>query len=410
MREPEGVTTDPEELQEEEKDKKKRRWLLLLLMLLLLLLACVCWLAFRYARQPEPLPEMLPVDVNYPPHYLFSIYGVDRPVGVAVSPDGERIYVAETGGERLVKIFDREGNPLGSFAPPHTTPAQRSPVYLATDHLGRVFVADRLQNVVFVYDEDGVFLDAILGPELSLSEYVAEQVDGFQPEDMFVFNWFEGVYYRPASPEEELAEAAETAGPEEGARLLPIVDIAKWGPLGVRFDGEGRLLLTNTSGDHYVCVVPVEALGATPWRDFNPIPVIFGTAGQGDGQFLFPNTAVIDSQGRFFVTDGNNGRVTVWDREGNFLFYFGRGTGEGAISLPRGAYVDERDRLYVVDAVSQQVKVYDVSGEEVGFLFAFGEWGLDDGQFNYPNDIALDETGRLYIADRENSRIQVWSY
>ncbi|MFN2185467.1 MAG: 6-bladed beta-propeller, partial [Anaerolineae bacterium] len=120
--------------------------------------------------------------------------------------------------------------------------------------------------------------------------------------------------------------------------------------------------------------------------------------------------AVIDSTGRIYVTDGNNGRVSVWDGLGGFLFNFAHGVGESALSLPRGAAMDGRDRLHVVDAVQQSVKVYDVSGEEPSFLFAFGDWGTEDGEFNYPVDIALDGTGRLYIADRENNRIQVWSY
>ena len=136
----------------------------------------------------------------------------------------------------------------------------------------------------------------------------------------------------------------------------------------------------------------------------------FGAYGQGDGQFLFPNAAVTDSQGRMHVTDSNNGRISVWSERGEYLYSFGQGAGDGALSLPRGAAIDRRDRLHVVDTVEQNVKVYDVSGLEPRFLFAFGEWGDGDGRFNYPNDIALDATGRLYVADRENNLIQVWSY
>ena len=146
------------------------------------------------------------------------------------------------------------------------------------------------------------------------------------------------------------------------------------------------------------------------WQSFDPPEAKFGASGQGAGQFLFPNDAVADAQGRIFVMDGNNGRVSVWDRQGKFLFNFGKGAGGGALSLPRGAAIDEKNRLHVVDAVGQNVKVYDVSGAEIKFLFVFGDVGLGDGQFNYPNDIALDSTGRLYIADRENHRVQVWSY
>ena len=170
-------------------------------------------------------------------------------------------------------------------------------------------------------------------------------------------------------------------------------------------------LVTDVVADrHVVHKIPGYATLADPRSGPGLSESTFGASGQGNGQFLFPNVAVTDSQGRVYVTDSNNGRISVWDDEGRFLFHWGQGSGDGALSLPRGALVDGRDRLYVVDAVGQGVKTYDVSGSEPDFLFAFGEPGQGNGQFNYPNDISLDATGRLYITDRENNRVQVWSY
>ncbi len=388
------------EAEQEERDRKKRRLLLFLLLLLLLLLTCVCGLFVRYLQQPKPLPDMLPVAgglVNYPPHYLFSIYGVDGPVGVALSPQGDRLYVAETGGERLIKMFNRNGDPQGAFAPPGTTPAQRSPVYIATDSAGRVFVTDRLQHAVFVYGRDGAYIDTLLGPDLTLSEYVAKHAGGLPSGSVFSFNLMRSdVHYQKPGEEE---------------KTLPAPDAVDWSPLGISIDQAGNVLLTDVVQDRdAIREIQAAAIMASSWLDFNPLPIRFGAPGQGDGQFLFPNDAVRDSQGRLYIVDGNNGRISMWEGSYAFLLNFGKGSGDGALSLPRGADVDARDRLHVVDAVGQNVKVYDVSGPQPSFLFAFGEMGLGDGQFNYPNDIALDATGRLYIADRENNRIQVWSY
>jgi DNA-binding beta-propeller fold protein YncE len=353
----------------------------------------------RYVLQPVPLPDLLPwpVTANYAPHYLFSIYGVDGPVGATLSLDGKRIYVAETGGERLIRIFDREGNPLGAFAPPRTGPAERAPVYLAADRRGRVFVTDRLQHAVFMFDREGQYLDTILGPDLTLSKYVDLHVDGSPSKIVFAHNTFEKEVYCQLSGDEEWT--------------LPGPDAGNWSPLGVRIDRQGRMLLTDVgSGRNLVLDIPSSVTMASSWHDFDPPQKVFGETGEGNGCLLFPNSAVRDSWGRVYVTDGNNGRVSVWDAQNSFLYSFGQGNGAGALSLPRGAVMDARNRLHVVDAVGQNVKVYDVSGPEPQFLFAFGEWGAGDGQFNYPNDIALDANGRLYIADRENNRIQVWSY
>ena len=384
----------------EEREEEQRRRLLLLLLFLLVLLACVGVLFFRYLRRPAPLPDLLPVPVaaNYSPHYLFSIYGVDKPVGVALSPGGNQIYVTETGGDRMVKVFDRDGDPLGSFVPPRTRPGERSPVYLATDSAGRVFVTDRLQHAVFVYDRDGVYLDTILGPELTLSEYVSEHLGEQQTDVTFTYNIFEA------------AVRYQALGKAE--RTLPAPESASWSPLGIRIDRTGKLLLTDVVHErHTVRTIPPGIVGSGD----DVYVGAFGDYGQGDGQFLFPNAAVTDSRGRIYVTDSNNGRVSIWQvsasgGQGRFIGHFGQGAGDDALNLPRGATVDARDRLYVVDTVGQDVHVYDVSGAEPDFLFSFGGWGLGDGQFDYPNDVAVDATGRLYVTDRENNRVQVWSY
>jgi sugar lactone lactonase YvrE len=382
-----------------QRDWWTRRRLAGLLAVLLVSLACTTTLFFLYLLNPAPLPDLLPlpVDLDYPPHYLFSIQGLDHPVGVAYSPQEERIYVAEGGDQRMIKAFDREGNLLTTFAPPRTTASQRAPAYLDTDGHGRVFVTDRLQSAVFVYDANGAYLDTILSPDLTLSKYVAELTEGVMTGRTFAFNRFESeVHYYEASSVEH---------------TLPAPSPATWSPLGLRIDAQGRALLTDVaSSRHCIRDIPEDVIQAPSWYYFEPVYRVYGETGQDAGQLLFPNSAVADSQGRIHVVDGNNSRISVWDDKGEFLFFYAQGTAEGALNLPRGAAIDEHDRLHVVDAVGQCVRVYDVSGPEPQFLFDFGEWGLGDGEFNYPNDIALDDSGRLYVADREGNRIQVWSY
>lgn len=382
-----------------ETDRKHRKGLLLILAVLLLSICGVTALFGRYLWQPAPIPDLLPLPVKvvYPPHYLFSIYGVDKPVGVALSAKGDRIYVAETGGNRLTKIFDREGIWLDSFAPPGTEPGQRSPVYLSTGKDGHVFVTDRLQHAIFVYDELGMYLDTILGPDLTLSRHVAEQVSDFHPSDMFIYNVFE--------PEVQYQKIGDFG------RLLPPPRPTKWSPLGVRVNQTGQLLVTDVNANrNTVRLLPSSSSKTSWWSTANTSAMVIGDGGSDNEQLLFPNIAVSDSQGRIYVTDSNNSRISMWSVDGRFLLNFAQGRDAGAISLPRGAAITRRDYLHVVDAVGHCVNVYDVSGSEPVFLFTFGEWGMDDSQFNYPNDIALDSTGRLYIADRENDRVQVWAY
>lgn len=381
---------------QEEDDENKRKWLLIILAFLLLLLCMCSGLFYRYVSDPEPLPAMLlPQSINYPPHYLFSIY-VDQPVGVAMSPEEDRLYVAESGGDRLVRVMTNNGVELSTIAPPRTGPGERSPVYLATDENGRVFVIDRLQHAIFVYGKDGDYMDTIIHPDLTLSEYVSQHLGRETP--FYEYNLFdEAVFYQT----------------DEGEQTLPPPQVSTgWSPLGVYIDNDNLLYVTDVAQEkHQVRQFTLpDTAQLTSWHDVNPTEISFGEYGQGSGELLYPNKAVKDSTGRMYVSDGNNGRISVWDGDGNFLYNFAGGATDGSVSLPRGIFIDDNDRLFVPDAVGQDVKVYDVSNSEPEFLYTFGDFGMDDGLFNYPNDIVVTQNGYLYIADRENNRIQVWSY
>lgn len=379
---------------------KKQQFLLLgLISSLLVIGAGVVVVFIAYLNLREPLPSLIaPINLNYPPHYLFSIYNVDQPVGVTLSPQGDRIYVTESGGERLVKIFSRNGDELGSFAPPQTTAGERSPVYLAADPSGLIYVTDRLQHAVFVYDRDGHPLDTILSPNLTLSKLVAKDLGGVGGGLTYAYNLYNnGITYQSGGEEKKLPL------PEE---------VSTWSPLGIRIDSSGTILLTDVAKDTNRVFKFPQGSQISSISMGGPVQpsLAFGASGQDATQFTFPNSAMADSQGRIYVSDGNNGRISVWDREMNHIFNFGNGSVSGALNLPRGLFIDQHDRLYITDAVGQNVHVFDVSGAEPAFLFSFGDFGAGNGLFNYPNDIIVDAGGRLYIADRENNRVQVWSY
>ena len=385
---------------EEKKEENKRRRLLLLLALLLLLLCCVGYFFIRYLLKPQPLPEMLaPVSgsIVYPPTYKFSITGVDGPVGVAVSPNGQRIYAAESKGERLIKMFDRDGKFIKSFAPPGTTKANRQPVYVAVDAGGRVFVNDTYNNVIAVFDADGNFLDGIIGRDVTLSEFVAAKSGGNLPQGTLY-------YYN------NISKTVDYKLPGQDAKSVSGPNQDDWSPIGLRFDQKGNLLVTNImSGKHSVLAYPAADINGS-WLNFKPQIKEFGVEGKEAGQLSFPNSVVTDSRGNYYVSDGNNGRISFWTMDMQYKSFFAFGSTESALNLPRGMWMDNRDYLHVADSVGQYVRVYDVTGAEPLFLYNFGSFGTLEGEFNFPTDICMDASGRVYIADRENNRIQIWSY
>ncbi|MBI4498040.1 MAG: SMP-30/gluconolactonase/LRE family protein [Chloroflexi bacterium] len=282
-----------------------------------------------------------------PPQYVFTITDVASPLGVAVSPGGERIYASESEGERLVRVFDREGRLVDRLAPPGSTAGGRLPVYVSVDRESKVYVTDRLRKSIEIFGPDGAYL----GP------------------------------FRPAG----------------AVGLLP-------NPLGITLDRRGALYVTDvTPGNHRVLVLAANEGGR--------LLTAFGREGKDDGEFSYPNgLAVRDDTGDLYVADANNARILIFDAEGTQKGRLAQ-RGGASLGLPRGLALDSLGRLYVVDTVDGKVNVYDVRQEPAKFLFSFGTPGKGDGQLNYPNGVAVDSgTGRVYVADWGNNRVLVWAY
>jgi Uncharacterized conserved protein len=180
----------------------------------------------------------------------------------------------------------------------------------------------------------------------------------------------------------------------------PGPDLKGWAPLGLVFDPKGDLFVTNVGA-------PFQAV-----HEFGPDGTFIRTFGKAD-EFNFPNGVAVDTNGNVYVTDSDNGRLVVFDRDGNELGVIRRGVSVGDLGLPRGAAIDDSGRIYVADISQQGIQVYQAltTGQTAPkFISGFGEEGTADGSFRLPNAVAVDARSRVYVADWRNNRIQVWTY
>jgi len=103
----------------------------------------------------------------------------NRPTAVAVAPDGS-FYVADGYRNSRVVKFSAQGKFLFQWGTKGSGPGQfRLPHAIALDRKGNVYVADRQNDRIQVFDADGRFRDQWKGPQLGRPYALALDAQGF---------------------------------------------------------------------------------------------------------------------------------------------------------------------------------------------------------------------------------------
>jgi len=103
-----------------------------------------------------------------------------------------------------------------------------------------------------------------------------------------------------------------------------------------------------------------------------------GSAGSGDGQFLWPVQLIRDQAGTLFVSDEGLHRITSFNTDGTFVAKWGEhGTEPGQLNRPSGIAFDADESLYVVDTQNHRVQKFTKDGQ---FISTFGSYGTGPGE------------------------------
>lgn len=123
----------------------------------------------------------------------------------------------------------------------------------------------------------------------------------------------------------------------------------------------------------------------------------------GKGILSKPIGIATDAGGNIYVTDTDQDRVIVFDKEGKFFNAIGE---KGTFEQPTGIAInDALNRLYVLDTKKSQLFIHTKDGKQVAVI---GRRGEGDGEFNFPTNLFVSRTGKVYVSDSMNFRIQVF--
>jgi len=180
------------------------------------------------------------------------------------------------------------------------------------------------------------------------------------------------------------------------------------GPMGVTYaPGEDPLFYVVDTGNARV----------QAFRPSGDVVGMFGTRGNGDGQFWLPVDIAATADGRFvYVVDRRHRRVMQFapdqrcletDRASCFVRQWGGwGYGPGQFQEPMGIAVDRSGLVYVADWGAHVVQVFDPDGSWVRTI---GKPGEGRGELFRPTDVAISPEGEVWVTDRDNGRISIFT-
>jgi YD repeat-containing protein len=341
------------------------------------------------------------------------------------------------------------------------------PADAAVDKKGNLWVADKTNNRLERFNEDGEFAQVVgavgtAGGKLSAPAGVAvdgsgnvwvadtgnNRIQEFNEKGEFVLTFGKDVNKTKVTalaPEAErnvcTAASGNTcqagvAGSAAGQLKAPQgIAASSGGNVWVADTGNSRLqkfspagaLINNISGygseagklkepssialapDGSIWVADTLNNRVQQWNSSLALVRTFGTEGTGSGQFKRPAGIDIDAAGNVWVADQLNNRLQQFDSSAQFLGKYGSsGSGDAQFNFASmtGLATDSKGHIWVADPGNNRVQQWLLPVEKPTYLSSFGSNGSGDGQMKAPSDVALGLAGAVWVADKTNNRIE----
>ena len=277
----------------------------------------------------QPLTSSPWVVQVIPHHYQFTFqfgsHGKDQgqfncPWGIAVSDKSRTLAVADVDNER-VQMFSSEGNFLKEIA------LESFPYLLAFTESGDLLVRVLFDSRIFLFTENGQFINHIGGEHVKHPHYVSVSSDGRIITSDFDDNRIKVL----TGDGKNLLQSFKA--PDCGK--TPECVIYHQDKFVASCSSNSRVMVFNNAGEYLHDI---------------------GSTGSGDGQFSEPRSLVIDKFNRLIICDSGNRRLQLFTLDGKYISQIAGSFFEGG--YPRYAVISNTGNLFVTDTQRHCVYVF----------------------------------------------------
>jgi len=258
---------------------------------------------------------------------------IASPAGLAVSADGQRLYVADPLQHKLF-TFDFAKKELRQIDVGY-------PTGVALDDQENIYVVDGVKKGVSVFDSMGKPLREINDQSMT------------RPNGIAVDSKRDRVY---------VVDTGNSEAPEQNVKIfdrsgkrIGAIGGASGGDFGqfsyptyVTLDAEGNVYVTDTLNARI-----------QKFDHEGKFITSIGKAGSNWGQFDKPKGVALDTFGNVYVVDTSWSNVQIFNPKGEILLFFGgRGPIPGMMKNPLSIAIDKNNRIYVGDYLNHRIGVY----------------------------------------------------
>lgn len=272
---------------------------------------------------------------------------------------------------------------------------------VATDSNDRVFVFNRGDHPVAVFDPDGTLL-------YSWGEGLFKNPHGITigPDDsVYLTDDHDHTVHKFTSEGKHLLSIGTSGRPSDtGATSIDYRTIRYAGP---PFHFPTNLAVAP-NGDWYIS----DGYGNARIHQFSrdgKLKSSWGEPGSGPGQFHVPHGIAVDRQGIVYVADRENSRLQLFAADGKFQSEW------KDIARPCEVAIDRQDRVFVAelgykagmwpgttaaspDSTGGRISIFDLNGKLLA-RFGTGEHPFEAGDFFAPHDVCVDSQGSFYVSE-----------